>query len=446
MQFWVGGWGPEMDSAAEGVGALAAGGLDGASAGGPLAFVGTVARAASPSWLAAHPSLDVVYATLESEGRLQAYRRSGRSSLAPLGRAVEVGDAVCHAAVSSDGAFLVASCWGDGRVVRIGLDAVGRPVSRVEAAAAVDPHAGSGSGSGWGSGAGAGVGAGAGPASAGADAATAVAVAGAGVGAGAGPAGAGSPWAGAGGVDLAAAARALREATGAEFAHLVPDHDREDPGAVAPASTVEGEPAEAPVRVSRAHAAAFLHCGRIATTDLGFDLVRIWRVDAAGLRADHEVVLPQGCGPRHMIVHPSGHLYVVTEFSCEVFVLAPDASGRWGLVGGMPAPVGYLAGDTGAEIALSRDAEFVYTGLRGSNTIAVARVRGQGETLAPVALVESGVDWPRHHLVVRDTMLVAGQRSNDVVSFSLDIRTGVPGRVRHRAAVPAPTRLLPARP
>jgi 6-phosphogluconolactonase len=424
LQFWVGGWGPEMDSAAEGVGALAAGGLDDASAGGPLAFVGTAARAASPSWLAAHPSLDVVYATLESEGRLQAYRRSGPSSLAPLGRAVEVGDAVCHAAVSSDGAFLVASCWGDGRVVRIGLDAVGRPASRVEAAAAVDPHAGSGSGSGSG---GAGVDAGAGHA-------------------GAGPAGAGSPWAGAGGVDLAAAARALREAAGAEFAHLVPDHDREDPGAVAAASTVEDEPAEPPVRVSRAHAAAFLPDGRIATTDLGFDLVRIWRVDAAGLRADHEVVLPQGCGPRHMVVHPSGHLYVVTEFSCEVFVLAPDGSGRWGLVGGMPAPVGYLAGDTGAEIALSRDAEFVYTGLRGSNTIAVARVRGQGETLAPVALVESGVDWPRHHLVVRDTMLVAGQRSNDVVSFSLDIRTGVPGRVRHRAAVPAPTRLLPARP
>jgi 6-phosphogluconolactonase len=416
MQFWVGGWGPEMDSAAEGIGALAAGGLDETSAGAPLGFVGTAARASSPSWLAAHPALDVVYATLESEGRLQAYRRSGPSSLAPLGRAVEVGDALCHAAVSPDGAFLVASCWGDGRVVRIGLDAAGRPVSRVEAAAAVDPHAGSGSG------------------------------AVAGPGAGPVPVGGGAASAGAGGVDLAAAARALREAAGAEYAHLVPDHDREDPGGVVAASTLELESADTQARVSRAHAAAFLPGGRIATTDLGFDLVRVWRADAAGLRADHEVVLPQGCGPRHMIVHPSGHLYVVTEFSCEVFVLAPDASGRWGLVGGMPAPVGYLAGDTGAEITLSRDAEFVYTGLRGSNTVAVARVRGQGEMLAPVALVEAGVDWPRHHLVVRDTLLVAGQRSNDVVSFSLDIRTGVPGRVRHRAAVPAPTRLLPARP
>jgi 6-phosphogluconolactonase (cycloisomerase 2 family) len=45
--------------------------------------------------------------------------------------------------------------------------------------------------------------------------------------------------------------------------------------------------------------------------------------------------------------------------------------------------------------------------------------------------------------VVRDTLLAAGQRSDDVVSRTLDQRTGVPGRVRHRTAVPSPTCLLP---
>ena len=50
-----------------------------------------------------------------------------------------------------------------------------------------------------------------------------------------------------------------------------------------------------------------------------------------------------------------------------------------------------------------------------------------------------GVDWPRHHVVVRDTLLVAGQRSDEVVSLTLDLRTGVPGRVRHRAEAPTPT-------
>ncbi len=73
------------------------------------------------------------------------------------------------------------------------------------------------------------------------------------------------------------------------------------------------------------------------------------------------------------------------------------------------------------------------------------RVAGHGERLVPVALTESGVDWPRHHVVVRDTLLVAGQRSDEVASLTLDERTGVPDRIRHRAAVPSPTCLLPAR-
>jgi len=65
-----------------------------------------------------------------------------------------------------------------------------------------------------------------------------------------------------------------------------------------------------------------------------------------------------------------------------------------------------------------------------------------GESLGPVAIVESGVDVPRHHLVVRDILLVAGQRSDEVASLTLDVRSGVPGRVRHRAEVPSPTCLL----
>ena len=104
-----------------------------------------------------------------------------------------------------------------------------------------------------------------------------------------------------------------------------------------------------------------------------------------------------------------------------------------------------LPGDAAAELAPSRDGEFLYAGVRGSNTLATLRVRGAGEYVEPVALVDAGVDWPRHHLVVRDILLVAGQRSNEVASLTLDVRTGVPGRVRHRTDAPSPTCLLPAR-
>lgn len=440
MRFWLGGYTPEMEGSAPGIGGLLAGAPDDHLAGGPLAYTGGVVRprrdngntdastaldpaaTGSPSWLAAHPRLDVVYAALEGSAHVAAFRRAGDAELEYLGELVPVGDIVCHVAVAPDASSLVACAWGDGSVVRVALDAAGRPSRPVTAAAASDPY-GDDSDAGD----------------------------------------AGEPFAAAGAIDLAAAARALREAAGEEYAHLVPDVSSaagarlgrdSDPGAAEmrpkegnTPQTAQEEPESEPEpeRTSRAHAAAFLPDGRIATTDLGFDLVRIWRETPSGLRLDHEVRLPKGCGPRHMVVHPSGHLHVVTEFSSEVFTLARDREGRWRVVAGTAASPASSLGDTGAELAMSRDGQFLYAGLRGSNTIATLRVRGAGETVEPVALVESGVDWPRHHLVVRDTLLVAGQRSNDVVSLTLDERTGVPGRVRHRAEAPSPSCILPAR-
>lgn len=378
MRFLLGGYSADQGGAASGIGLLVAGAADDHLAGGPLGHAGDVVAAESPSWVTAHPGLDVVYAALEGRGVVQAYRQVDDARFVPLGDPVPAGEAVCHVEVSPDRRTLFASCWGDGRVVRMALDAEGRPHTPVVAEAAVDPY------------------------------------------------GPGAATASAADVDLVAATRALREAAGAEFAHLVPEHDT-DPAPEAPAG-----------RPSRSHQTRSVADGVMATTDMGLDLVRFWR----GTSAAHQVVLPRGSGPRHMVRHPSGYVYVVTELSREVFVLRPAADGSWSLVGGTSlGPT--LDGDAAAEIALSRDAEYVYAGIRGSDTIATLRVRGEGDVLQPVALVDAGVRWPRHHLVVRDTLLVAGQRSDDVASLALDDRTGVPGRVRHRTTAPSPTCILP---
>ena len=363
MRFFTGGYTADMGGEATGIGMLHAGSADTAYVDGALGFGGDVVAADSPSWLAAHPTRDVIYAALEKTGAVQAYARTGDSTLVPLGAAVPAGAATCHVAVAPDGGSLLAACWGDGSVVRMTLDAEGRPTDPRRAPAASDPY----------------------------DA---------------------EP-------DVDAIRAQVLGAT-AEEAGEVPT-----------------------ARPSRAHQSRYLPDGTVVTTDLGLDLVRVWRPVDGRLRAHQQVALPRGSGPRHTVWHPSGHLYVVTEFSREVFVLAPDATGAWRVLGGVP--LGGLAGDTGAEIALGRDASFVYLGLRGSDTMAVLRVRGGGDALDPVALVETGVVWPRNHVVVRDTLLVEGARSHEVVSFTLDPRTGVPGRIRHRATVPSPTHLLPVR-
>lgn len=432
MRFWLGGYTSESGGSATGIGTMLAGDADGGSAGGPLRFDGNAARGSgSASWLSAHPTLDVIYAALEGAGTVQAFRRTGEASFAALGAPVDAGESVCHVAVAPNGAFLIASCWADGRVVRMRVDAEGRPSAPTLGAAAVDPHGigGAGLGSAPGS-----FGARGDAASSGADLDGSAADS-----------------------DLAAAARALREVAGAEFADLVPGYDSSPDEALSggkllrPGGTSTGGDGQlgtgdgdAASRVSRAHQAVFVGGDLIATTDMGLDLVRFWQSVAGELRQVQQVVLPRGCGPRHMVWHPSGHLYVVAELSCEVYALAADITGAWRLVAGSPLGA-TLPGDTAAELAPSRDGQFLYAGVRGSNTLATVRVRGAGDILEPVALVDAGVNWPRHHLVVRDILLVAGERSSEVASLTLDLRTGVPGRVRHRAEAPSPTCLLPAR-
>ncbi|MDQ1123883.1 lactonase family protein [Microbacterium trichothecenolyticum] len=399
MRFWVGAYAPDAGSA-EGIGLLQAGDLDSPGASGPLGMVGTaVAAPGSASWIVAHPALDLLYGALEADGTVQAYRRTAETRLTAVGAPVEAGAAVCHVAVAPDASHLVASCWGDGRVVRIDLDAAGRPSSPRIAAEAHDPYA----------------------SEPGTEA----------VSTGARVSGAVVP-------DLAAAARALRDAAGAEFGHLIPAYDE------VPETDAESEEAAAGERVSRAHQAIFLPGGLLATTDMGLDLVRFWRSGASGLRLVHEVAMPRGSGPRHGLWHPSGHLYVVTELSREVFVLAADVAGRWSIVSGQSL-VGTLDGDTAAELCAGRDGATLYAGVRGSDTVGVLSVRGAGEALQLTALAETGTHWPRHHVVVDDTLLVAGQLADEVVSLPLDARTGIPGRVRHRTPSPSPTRLLPVR-
>lgn len=375
MRFFVGGYAADMDGHATGIGVLHAGDPDTALASGTLSRrADAVACTGSPSWLAWHPSRGLLYAALEGSGSVQAFRRTGPEAFVAIGAPVTVGEAVCHIAVEPGGAWLIASCYGDGRVVGVHLDGTGVPVRAVPA----EPL-------------------GASYADAGMDA----------------------------GGDFRMLLAALRGT----------DEEPPEP----PSAADDGPP-------SRAHHARFLPHGVIVTTDLGRDTLRFWRPAGDGLRELDRIVLPRGTGLRHTVWHPSGHLYVVTELSLEVFVVAPPMSGDrgWRLVGGAPlSPAAEPGRDFAAEIALTADAGFVSVGVRGADALATLRVRGDGDVLHPVALVEAGVVWPRHHVIVRDTVLVAGQRSDAVASLTLDARTGVPGRVRHRVDVAAPAMLLP---
>ncbi|MHC6594339.1 lactonase family protein [Arthrobacter sp. C152] len=337
---WIGSYTPDGGGRAEGIGAVRA--LEDGS----LEWLGTAAKALSPSFLAVHPTLPVVYAAAEQRKKVQAYRRVGDFGLEPFGEPQQAGEATCHVAVDPGSRFVTAACWGDGQVLLYELDAEGGMTGRFPVAPSVDPHAG-----------------------------------------------------------------------------LSPRKPRQ----------------------SRAHASLMLQDGRVMTTDLGHDTLRVWTyVPGTGLVADHEVVLPFGSGPRHLAEHPNGNVFVVSEYSVEVFVVRPEA-GTYELVFRGPATAGgSQAGDSAAEICLGRDGRFAYTGVRGSNLISVLEVAAEGTELIPVEDFDSGGNWPRHHLVRGDWLHVAHERSDNIATFAVDPVTGLPGQRLHDVGTPSPTAIVAA--
>ncbi|WP_166980120.1 lactonase family protein [Paramicrobacterium fandaimingii] len=187
---------------------------------------------------------------------------------------------------------------------------------------------------------------------------------------------------------------------------------------------------DAAARDPHAHHSLWLPNGLVVTTDLGFDLVGVWRPTASGLVHLQDVSLPRGVGPRHALWHESGHLHVLTEYSGEVFTLRFDESGALRVLAAVRASADSLEnGDTGAEIAIGDRRDRLYAGIRGTNRLSTLEVRGDGTELRAIGDVESGGNWPRHHIVDGTLVHVAHQFSGDVATHRLDERTGIPRTV-----------------
>ncbi|NBE80421.1 lactonase family protein [Micromonospora rubida] len=98
---------------------------------GALTPLGTVAVTPSPSFLARHPVLPVLYAVNElAEGEVSAFRAGPDGDLTPLGVQGTGGAEPCHLAVTPDGGHLVVANYGGGSVAVLPLDPQGVPGER----------------------------------------------------------------------------------------------------------------------------------------------------------------------------------------------------------------------------------------------------------------------------------------------------------------------------
>jgi 6-phosphogluconolactonase (cycloisomerase 2 family) len=100
---------------------------------GVLTRLGLAARTPSPSFLAQHPSLPVLYAVNElDQGTVSAFAVGADCTLTPLAVRSTGGADPCHLAVTADGRHLVVANYTGGSVSVHPLDAEGAPGERTD--------------------------------------------------------------------------------------------------------------------------------------------------------------------------------------------------------------------------------------------------------------------------------------------------------------------------
>lgn len=174
----------------------------------------------------------------------------------------------------------------------------------------------------------------------------------------------------------------------------------------------------------------------VISADLGTDRVHLFRWRDESLELETSIEFPAGTGPRDFVISPvAGKIFVLGELGGSVFTLGGGRnlqilrSGR----------TGASAGDNAAGLAIDPTGRFLYTGLRGSNRVAVI----DSQTLQPIADVPSGGETPRNLCIIGDMLLVANQGSGTVATFQLDPDSGVPTATGAPLFVDTPTYLLP---
>lgn len=188
---------------------------------------------------------------------------------------------------------------------------------------------------------------------------------------------------------------------------------------------------------AHAHCALAVDDRIVLTADLGADVIRVHSSDDGVLTRMSDVALPAGCGPRDLALHPSGRVIVLAELSCEIFVL--DRVGDTFTVAEHLPLAGRESGDQASGIVWDDNGRFAWSGLRGSNRIAVTEFDAQAR-LGAVGFVDCGGRWPRHLAFAGGRLYVANQRSNSVTVHDVG-GDGMP-HMFASLPVPSPTCLL----
>jgi len=182
------------------------------------------------------------------------------------------------------------------------------------------------------------------------------------------------------------------------------------------------------------HSALFEPGGkRIFVADLGIDQIKVYTIDKStfALKPNKypEIKLAPGSGPRHMVIHPDGKLlFVVNELSSTVSAIQLLENGSFKIGETVSTlPVGFSKPNTGADIHLSPDGNYLYVSNRGMNSIAIFAVMHKDSKIRLIGQEETRGEMPRNFTLTPngEYLLVANQNTDNIVAFKRNAETGL---------------------
>ena len=182
------------------------------------------------------------------------------------------------------------------------------------------------------------------------------------------------------------------------------------------------------------HSALFEPEGkRIFVADLGIDQIKVYTIDKStfALKPNKypEIKMASGSGPRHMVIHPNNKLlFVVNELNSTVSVVHLLENGSFKIGETVSIlPVGFSKPNTGADIHLSPDGNFLYVSNRGMNSIAIFAVQQKESKIRLLGQEDTRGEMPRNFTLTPngEYLLVANQNSDNIVAFKRNSETGL---------------------
>jgi 6-phosphogluconolactonase len=167
-------------------------------------------------------------------------------------------------------------------------------------------------------------------------------------------------------------------------------------------------------------------------SDLGTDKVMIYQFNRATGKLTPAkqpfAELKAGAGPRHLTLHPSGkYLYVINELDSTITTFGyNELNGTLTLIETVSTlPEDFSGVSYCADVHVSASGRFLYGSNRGHNSIVVFEVDPTGK-LKLVQHRSTEGDWPRNFAIdpSGQFLLVANQRSDNIVFYLIDERTG----------------------